>query len=729
MEPMKFRRPVHMLVGSSMNDRGDSPGEGTTIGGKGNHYGASPEVGSDQPKGAFASEADRYIKLPLTPVPVEQGKKGTFIRNWPNFGSQRYPSNIEQWKREYGSFGLALPLGAKLSDGTRLGAIDIDDDRLVSFVEELLGEYPSAKRGKKGITIFVRADAKLKSAAWQPDGEVRWIDALLYGRMTVVPPSIHPETKKPYAWIGRPLYEVEVSSLPLLSKDKFRVLEIVATSEFTPQILSGEATHDATLRLVGKLVFGSDLGDDQIRLLVTALFPPNYQGNSLGEIGEMITSARRNDSQLGVQSTSIDLSVAEEIREKLDPIVFIPGEGFRNYQSGYWRSLPDFEIERIALDCLTSRNIKGQVSPIIRNVIKCLGLRTLRPEFGSYGNHICCQNGTVDVTTGALIEWSPDHELRYQLDFDYDPEAECPTYVDQLNRTIVDDERARETFDEFAGLTLVPEMKYQKALYLMGPAGSGKSALLGVMNSLHSPEAVTVTPLDQIDDQRYLTQLVGKLVVISYDIQTDKKVFGEAFIRITGGDPVTTRRLYAEVGVEARPTARFIGSMNPDLPKFKGDPFALARRLMMIPCQGRITNPDPERPKMLLAERSGILNRWIHALQRLSKRGKFDPPDGSIWEVHDYVHYQDPVMAFIHDRLEASEDSYLTVRDILPEYNEWAALGNERPISEIVLGKKLKAAGQVQEMVSLPSEGGDKKTTRVYRVRWKAGYEPTPGMY
>jgi hypothetical protein len=63
--------------------------------------------------------------------------------------------------------------------------------------------------------------------------------------------------------------------------------------------------------------------------------------------------------------------------------------------------------------------------------------------------------------------------------------------------------------------------------------------------AMHDPAAISVTPLDKIDSERYLTDLARKLVCISFDVQTKQKILGEAFIRITGGDPGATRSLYA----------------------------------------------------------------------------------------------------------------------------------------------------------------------------------------
>jgi hypothetical protein len=73
------------------------------------------------------------------------------------------------------------------------------------------------KRGKKGATFFVRyaVNEGLKSTTIQ-DAEKRGAaDILLAGKMTVLPPSRHPETGKPYTWSGQALLEADLSDLPV----------------------------------------------------------------------------------------------------------------------------------------------------------------------------------------------------------------------------------------------------------------------------------------------------------------------------------------------------------------------------------------------------------------------------------------------------------------------------------------------------------------------------------
>ncbi|MCC3246086.1 hypothetical protein LG047_12260 [Methylocystis sp. WRRC1] len=70
------------------------------------------------------------------------------------------------------------------------------------------------------------------------------------------------------------------------------MIKAVFESEHVPDLLQGEATHDAATRFVAQLVrFTAD--EDRILALVAAALPPNYAGDTLMEIPAMVAGALR----------------------------------------------------------------------------------------------------------------------------------------------------------------------------------------------------------------------------------------------------------------------------------------------------------------------------------------------------------------------------------------------------------------------------------------------------
>ena len=171
----------------------------------------------------FLSAVEAYRDVGLAVIPTAGQTKNPTVKNWTRFASI-LPSeeDVRTWKNQYGNANVYLPTWQAVGN-MRLVAIDVDNDEYVPAIKAILWDGRSgarvAKRGKKGLTIFVLASATDefggKVAAKRfgaPDVEV-----LAENCGTVLPPSIHPDTKKQYEWIGGSLLDTKLSSLPIIS--------------------------------------------------------------------------------------------------------------------------------------------------------------------------------------------------------------------------------------------------------------------------------------------------------------------------------------------------------------------------------------------------------------------------------------------------------------------------------------------------------------------------------
>jgi hypothetical protein len=116
-----------------------------------------------------------------------------------------------------------LPLGPQAGvNGLHLIAVDIDTDvpEEVAAIRSVLPGSPCAKRGAKGETQFYLAPATVVSRPYNDAGKRRMLDLLCAGRQTVMVPSIHPTTGKPYVWITPDALDaIDVADLPVLPAD------------------------------------------------------------------------------------------------------------------------------------------------------------------------------------------------------------------------------------------------------------------------------------------------------------------------------------------------------------------------------------------------------------------------------------------------------------------------------------------------------------------------------
>ena len=100
-------------------------------------------------------------------------------------------------------------------------AVDIDATQ-AEIVQAIEGALPDIswvqKAGRKGRTLFYRAGPAVVSAAFNVNGD-RVLDLLCKGKQTVIPPTIHKDTGRPYAWLSGSLEHVSPENLPMLPDD------------------------------------------------------------------------------------------------------------------------------------------------------------------------------------------------------------------------------------------------------------------------------------------------------------------------------------------------------------------------------------------------------------------------------------------------------------------------------------------------------------------------------
>lgn len=249
------------------------------------HYGAQ----------GFKALAPLYWDRGFRVLPLEPSTKrpAQELKGWPGYASSLLSADRRaELINRYSDRGLGILTGTELSGGYRLGAIDVDQDAYVSVVETILGDASCAKRGKKGLTVFVRYSDDLKSTKVTDGSGGGAIDILLGGKFSVLPPSIHPETGEPYIWIGSPLLDADLGAMPIIDRDTLRLLRAVIGSAHAQVITTGTGTHDAGVAFAAQLV-AHGCSDEQIVALVTALLPAGYDGNSLGELTGWVESARK----------------------------------------------------------------------------------------------------------------------------------------------------------------------------------------------------------------------------------------------------------------------------------------------------------------------------------------------------------------------------------------------------------------------------------------------------
>lgn len=169
----------------------------------------------------FGSLAAPYRAAGYWPRPISAGSKACHVTDWSTPDPEIPPDELERWLEAYGDLGMGLLMGSPLPDGTRLGALDIDHDDYIALGVALLRGAACGRVGSKGAVFFVRVRGNPGNPEFRVSGEAgkrygKVAECLFTKKLCVIPPTIYPETKRPYTWLGKSVLESNFLDLPII---------------------------------------------------------------------------------------------------------------------------------------------------------------------------------------------------------------------------------------------------------------------------------------------------------------------------------------------------------------------------------------------------------------------------------------------------------------------------------------------------------------------------------
>lgn len=227
------------------------------------------------------------------------------------------------------------------------------------------------------------------------------------------------------------------------------------------------------------------------------------------------------------------------------------------------------------------------------------------------------KNGTIDLTTGKLYPHERKDKFTRVIDINYEPDATCPEFMDQLLLCFRGDEELTSYIQRFAGYMLTGSTDEQCFQYWWGDGANGKSALVSVFEYMLGPYGVT-TPANTFMQQMNkgipndIARMVGARFVWASEANERQRLDESLIKQVTGGDKMAARFLHKEF-FEFRPQFKLIMTGNKK-PKIDGDDYGLFRRVHLVPFT--FTIPENSREPMnkvlgrLFAEKEGILS-WM----------------------------------------------------------------------------------------------------------------------
>lgn len=181
----------------------------------------------------FSEYAIKLHDIGLNVIPIRKNSKAPAITDWSKWCTTSMPAHVfEQLVRDFPSTNIGLPMGSQ----NNMVCFDWDytgenEAELTAMVKEVLPPSPLEKVGKKGFTRFYA----LNSTNLESRSVKGIYDIISNGRQTIIPPSIHSETGKPYVWVGEHLYDMDrddIESLPELTQKHIDKIDMILKFDF-----------------------------------------------------------------------------------------------------------------------------------------------------------------------------------------------------------------------------------------------------------------------------------------------------------------------------------------------------------------------------------------------------------------------------------------------------------------------------------------------------------------
>ncbi|QCZ44476.1 DNA primase family protein [Levilactobacillus brevis] len=332
-----------------------------------------------------------------------------------------------------------------------------------------------------------------------------------------------------------------------------------------------------------------------------------------------------------------------------------------------------------------------RILDLVGHSLKPVLLTDFDTKYSSFGGKLL---NLSTLTDGGGAD--PNKLVLHYSDVVLDEKAQCPKFQRFLDEDLPD-KQSQKFLQEYTGYLLDATNKAHAFLIIHGAGQNGKSVYLGLVTQLLGSDSVSAGNIEALGKDFGLSPLVGKLANISNEGEAVD--FSTAQLKaITSGDPVQINPKNRDMFSLVLRT-KFIFSTN-NLPTTTDTSEGFARRLNILPFSVHVPKSmvDPDLPKKLSQELSGILNWAIEGLKRLRSNNYRFTKSGEMEDAkNNYILSNQPVRRFVKECFELRNGSKISFRDLRELYAKWL---QENELADAGTLNKRVFAGKVKAEVS-----------------------------
>jgi putative DNA primase/helicase len=307
------------------------------------------------------------------------------------------------------------------------------------------------------------------------------------------------------------------------------------------------------------------------------------------------------------------------------------------------------------------------------------GVSILSERLDSHPMLLACRNGTVDLQTGKLQPTRADYYITRLAPVEYDSQAQCPRWLQFLDRIMEGDQEMVQFLQRAVGYSLTGRCTERCFFLLWGVGKNGKSTFVETIHSLLGDYALR-TPTATLMAQRYeqsgsqaspdVARLKGSRFVSAAESEAGQRLSESKIKDLTGQDTISARHLFGDL-FDFRPEFKLWLSTN-HKPIIRGTDDAIWDRVKLIPFAVRIPpeEQDPHLGERLRVELPGILQWAIQGCLKWQDRGLQFPKKIEA-AVEAYREEMDVLKEFIDDRCVIDSTTEISNSDLYKAYRKY----------------------------------------------------------
>ncbi|EOU1651554.1 DNA primase family protein [Clostridium perfringens] len=380
--------------------------------------------------------------------------------------------------------------------------------------------------------------------------------------------------------------------------------------------------------------------------------------------------------------------LAKHLSETRD--VYYGGESFLIYENGVYNISGEKEAGRIIMDYMLPNYC---VMASIRDCREQWDILVSK-DFDDFNRNpylVNVRNGLLDIRDMSFNEHTPSYLSTVQLNVEYNPQVDCPQFKKFLNEVL--DCKLIPLVQEIVGYLLTTNTASQKAFVFWGPARTGKSTLLWVVEYLLlGKKNVSNIPWQEIGDKFKTAELLGKLANVFSDLPS-KSIDDTGIFKVVTGEDYLMAEKKNKNPFKFKPFARLVFSCN-ELPRNYVDRTeGFYRRLIIVPFNRQIEKNkiDKALKYKFQREKEGILNWALEGLKRLYENNfEFSENELTDGVKKEYKRENNNVISFVEECCELDGLFSCSRIELYEAYKEFCVEAGLKALSQIKFNKELE---------------------------------------